>query len=99
MSARPTFFRVQLDERGWSNWVVFCAHFKRAACDLSQELAAPELADLTVTRRAFDRWASETWRGQPPQQVAQVLERLLGFPCPQLFSPASDVVNAGAGVR
>ncbi|MET9083177.1 transcriptional regulator, XRE family protein [Streptomyces sp. NPDC004237] len=93
----PSLFRVLIEERRWNSWGVFAGHFQRMAQELASEREEPELASLTVPRKTFERWASGTWYGTPWRAAAVVLERLLGFPCSDLFAPAPDVLNAKAG--
>jgi len=96
---RPALFRVLLEERGWDNWATFCPHFEQTARGLAQETDTPRLANVTVARKTFDRWASGTWYGRPWPATARILERLLGFPVADLFAPAPNVLNARAGVH
>lgn len=91
--ARPTLFRLLLLERGWQTWARFCVHFEQQARSLANEWDDPRLAGVTVGRRTFDRWISGDWYGQPRADAARVLEALLGFPTPALFSPAPDVMS------
>ncbi|EGX61909.1 XRE family transcriptional regulator [Streptomyces zinciresistens K42] len=93
MSARPTLFRVLLEERRWDRWVVFCTHFERTARELANETDSPRLATVSVSRSTFDRWAKGYWFGQPWPDAALILERLFGVPCSDLFSPAPSVMQ------
>ncbi|MFB9964151.1 hypothetical protein [Sinosporangium siamense] len=83
-----------VQERHWDNWVVFSGHFEDTARTLAKEAGAPRLANATVARRTFDRWYTGYWYGRPHNDAARVLERLLGFPWTELFSPAPDVFHA-----
>lgn len=96
---RPTLFRVLLQERHWDRWATFCAHFEQAARELAEESNCPRLADVTVAKRTFDRWTSPAWGGRPWPDTAHILEKLLGFPCAELFRPAPDVMSAKASVH
>ncbi|WP_394426595.1 transcriptional regulator, XRE family protein [Streptomyces sp. SGAir0957] len=93
MPARPTLFRVLLQERRWDRWVVFCTHFERTARELAKETNSPHLAAVSVSRSTFDRWAKGYWFGQPWPDTALVLERLFGVPCSDLFSAAPSVMQ------
>lgn len=93
MPARPTLFRVLLQERRWDRWVVFCTHFERTARELAKETNSPHLAAVSVSRSTFDRWAKGYWFGQPWPDTALVLERLFGVSCADLFSPAPSVMQ------
>jgi hypothetical protein len=97
--SKPTLFRVLVQERRWSNWAVFCGHFEKAGRDLARETGESRLASVTVGRRTFDRWFAGDWYGRPQLDAGRVLERLLGFPSTELFSPAPDVFGAGRMVH
>jgi hypothetical protein len=92
-------FRVLLRERHWDNWVVFCSHFEKTARALARETHSARLAHVTVGRRTFGRWFKGEWQGRPQTEAAQVLERLLGFPCAELFAPVRDVSDARDSVH
>ncbi|MFE4829873.1 transcriptional regulator, XRE family protein [Streptomyces sp. NPDC056672] len=96
---RPTLFQVLLQERHWDGWVTFCARFEAAARELAEETNSPHLADVTVSKRTFERWTSGNWHGRPWPDAAHVLEKLLGFSCADLFRAAPDVMHAKAGVH
>jgi hypothetical protein len=74
---------------------VFCSHFEKAAKELAAETGETRLAAVTVGRRTFDRWFAGDWFGRPQLDAGRVLERLLGFPCAELFSAAPDLFGAG----
>lgn len=92
--ARPTLFRLLLQERRWDTWAVFCPHFEAQARALAEETGTPKLAHVTVGRKTFDRWFSGSWYGRPWKDAGRILEALLGFPASELFSPAPDVMSA-----
>lgn len=87
MLARPTLFRVLVQERRWDNWSVFACHLERAACDLARKANIPQLAGVYVARRTFDRWMAGKLRGMPQRDHQVILEYLLGFPVVELFGP------------
>ncbi len=95
MLARPTLFRVLVQERRWDSWSVFACHLERAARDLARTADAPQLAGVSVARRTFDRWMAGKLRDMPQHGHRVVLEHLLGFPCLELFGP-SPVASGSA---
>ncbi|MGW4735182.1 PPC domain-containing DNA-binding protein [Streptomyces shenzhenensis] len=95
MLARPTLFRVLLEERRWDNWVVFCEHFERAAREVALKSNSPRITGVTVGRRTFDRWFAGDLYSGPQHDAARVLEHLFEFSCTELFGPPD--VSAAAG--
>ncbi|GHB28825.1 hypothetical protein GCM10010306_021500 [Streptomyces umbrinus] len=87
---RPTLFRLRLQELHWDDPYVFSHHYEATARDLGRELNSRAVETSTVPRSTFNRWASGTWCGTPQRDARLVLERLLGYRCEQLFSPAPD---------
>lgn len=91
MLARPTLFRVLVQERRWDNWSVFACHLEHAARDLARKVDSPQLAAVSVARRTFDRWMAGKLPNMPQRDHQVVLEHLLGFLCVELFGPPPTV--------
>src|SRR5579884_51322 len=93
-----TLFRHLLQERGWTTVQTFGAHFTKAARELAAETGERRLADVTVSRRTFDRWMAGDLKGMPQKDTRRILEHLFQRPVAWLFaaptktdiSPATD---------
>lgn len=95
-TAAPTLFRVLAQQRRWTTWEIFAIHFDKAAASVVRAQPSRKPKTVTVARRTFDRWFTETWRGFPRADTCYVLEHLFGFPAEDLFRPAPVVLRPAA---
>lgn len=91
--AGPTVLRGLLAERHWGRFEAFEAQFARAARELAQRDQEPRLAQVTVSKRQFERWRAGTVRSMPLPDASRVLEYMFGIPVRQLLSPADTRVS------
>ncbi len=81
-----TLFRQLVQERGWTTVQTFGAHFTKAARELAAETGERRLADVTVSRRTFDRWMAGDLKGMPQRDTRRILEHLFQRPVVRLFA-------------
>ncbi|KAB7835494.1 hypothetical protein [Streptomyces mobaraensis] len=84
-----TFFRLLVQERQWTTIQTFAAHFTKAARDLAAESGERRLADVTVSRRTFDRWMAGGLKSLPQRDTRRILEYLFQQPVARLFAPTT----------
>ncbi|MGW1158938.1 helix-turn-helix domain-containing protein [Streptomyces sp. NPDC002519] len=82
-----TLFRQLVQEKGWTTVQTFGAHFTTAARELAAETGERRLADVTVSRRTFDRWMSGDIKSMPQKDTRRILEHLFQQPVVRLFAP------------
>ncbi len=85
-----TLFRQLVQEKGWTTIQTFGAHFTKAARELAAETGERRLADVTVSRRTFDRWMAGDLKGMPQKDTRRILEHLFQRPVAWLFAPPSE---------
>jgi len=90
---RPTLLRALIAERHWQRFPAFEAQFRRAARELAERDADPDLAKLTVSSRQWERWYSGNVRTEPYADACRVLEHLFGYPVQQLLAPAGQEIS------
>jgi tetratricopeptide (TPR) repeat protein len=81
-----TLFRQLVQERGWTTIETFAVHFSRAARQLAEEANERRIADVSVSRRTFDRWMAGGLKSMPQRDTRRVLERLFHQPAAHLFA-------------
>jgi tetratricopeptide (TPR) repeat protein len=81
-----TLFRQLVQDRGWTTVETFSVHFGRAAKQLAEETGERRLADVSVSRRTFDRWMTGGLKSMPQRDTRRVLERLFQQPVAHLFA-------------
>src|SRR5690242_12727700 len=91
-----TLFRQLVQERGWTTVQTFGAHFTKAARELAAETGERRLADITVSRRTFDRWMAGDLKGMPQKDTRRILEHLLPHPVARLFAPPPETTASPA---
>ena len=82
-----TLFRQLIRERDWTTVQTFGAHFTKAARELAAETGERRLADVTVSRRTFDRWMAGDLKSMPQKDTRRILEHLFQHPVVRLFAP------------
>ncbi|MEU6349917.1 hypothetical protein ABZ896_11385 [Streptomyces sp. NPDC047072] len=87
---KVTLFRQLVQERGWTTVQTFGAHFTTAARELAAETGERRLADVTVSRRTFDRWMSGDMKGMPQKDTRRILEHVFQQPIAWLFAPPPE---------
>ncbi|MEV7465343.1 XRE family transcriptional regulator [Streptomyces kronopolitis] len=94
-----TLFRQLVQEKGWTTVQTFGAHFTTAARELAAETGERRLADVTVSRRTFDRWMSGDIKSMPQKDTRRILEHLFQQPVVRLFAPPpKTTISPAAGV-
>ncbi|MEV7157098.1 hypothetical protein AB0N77_21115 [Streptomyces misionensis] len=84
---RVTYFRTLVQQRRWT-FEALCIQWTRAAKELAVKDGDPRLADVTLSRRTFDRWMKGDITDKGPRpDTARVLEYLFGLSVTELFGP------------
>lgn len=86
--ARPTLLRALITERHWQRFGTFEAQFRRAARELAERESDPDVANLTVSSRQWERWYMGSVKTEPHPDACRVLEHMFGYPIQQLLAPA-----------
>jgi transcriptional regulator with XRE-family HTH domain len=96
----PTLLRALIAERRWQNFRAFEVQFRRAARDLAERDGDPDLAQLAISSRQWERWYSGNVKTEPYPDACRVLEHMFGYPVQQLLSPADRQIEGhGEGVH
>ena len=91
-----TLFRQLVQEMGWTTVQTFSAHFTKAARELAAETGERRLADVTVSRRTFDRWMAGDLKSMPQKDTRRILEHLFQHPVVRLFTPPPETTTSPA---
>jgi len=91
MPGGPTLLRVLITGRHWQRFETFAAQFGRAARELAEQQGEPDIAQVTVSPRQFERWYSGKVKTVPHPDSCRVLEYMFGYPVNQLLMRASQV--------
>lgn len=90
MPVEPTLLRVLITGRHWQKFPTFEAQFGRAARELAEQQAEPDIAKVRVSARQFERWYAGKIKTVPHPDSCRVLEHMFGYPVDQLLSSASQ---------
>lgn len=93
---RLTLFRQIVRERHWT-FESFSIQFCRAAEEVARADRDQRIADLTVSRRSFNRWMEGALKRLPWPDTCRVLEHLLQCPAAELFAPPSVPAASNQG--
>ncbi|MER5549664.1 hypothetical protein ABT072_46545 [Streptomyces sp. NPDC002589] len=85
-TTRVTLFLQLVQERHWTTVQTFGTHFARAAREMAQITGERQLADVTVSRRTFDRWMAGDLKRMPQLDTRRILEHLFQQPVALLFA-------------
>jgi hypothetical protein len=87
-----TLFRLLVQERSWTTVQTFSTQFTKAAREFAAETGERRLADVTVSRRTFDRWMLGELKSMPQVDTRRILEHLFQHPVVRLFAPPPEAL-------
>lgn len=90
MPVEPTLLRVLITGRHWQRFETFATQFRRAAAELANQQGEPDIAQVTVSPRQFERWYAGKVKSAPHPDSCRVLEHMFGYPVSQLLGSAAQ---------